>query len=1183
MKTQHQTLGWIAASAMCIAALVASLFSAYRQIETAAAATGHTQRVISGANGVLSTLKDAETGQRGFLLTGDERFLEPYLDASGSLKAEIDSLSRLTRDTAANGHLQAITPLVDAKMAELKRLIDLRRSRGLIAAQAAVSAGAGRRIMDTIRTEMDGFIEQEQARHTTQEMAFRSTMQRLFAVIALASLLASLMGMGIAYLVYRQSRQRAKEQVYLETRHLLAIQQATNQELKTANETLQVSEERLAVTLNSIGDGVIATDAQGRVTLLNPLAESLTGWSHAEALGRPVDEVFLIVNQETRLPATIPVMEALSSGTIQGLANHTILIARGGTECDIADSCAPIRGHDKQVVGAVLVFRDVTAEYAVQRSLRAQEFYTRSLIESNIDAMVATDPSGCITDVNQQMVNLTGFSRVEMIGSPFKRYFSDPERAQAGILRVLVDKRVSDYELTTRPRVGPETVVSYNASVFLDRDGNIEGVFAAARDITERRRLDTLLIEKNTELERARSVADKANLAKSEFLATMSHEIRTPMNGVIGMLDVLEQSSLNGPQLEMTNVIHDSAFALLTVINDILDFSKIEANKLETELVPMSIGDTVESACTNMNQLATKKNVELTLFVDPAIPASVLGDPGRIRQVLINLTNNAIKFSSQLNRVGRVSVRAILSERLDRKCTVDFQVCDNGIGIDESTRARLFNAFIQADNSITRTFGGTGLGLAISGKLVELMGGTIAVQSVLTQGSNFTVRLPFTESDEAVPPVAEPGVLQGLHCLVLVGTNGMGEDIVSYLTHANAIVERAADMEAAQRWVQAHPDGLCVVIVDVADCQTTASALRRVFREQPGQERHFVVIGRGKRRRPRVETLDVVSVDGNLLTRNALLHTVAIAAGMDITPAIDTLQVPVKSAPAPTTRDEARREGRLILVAEDNEYNQKVILQQLMLLGRTADIANNGREALKRWESGDYGILLADLHMPEMDGYELTTAIRAAEIGDAHIPIIAFTANALKGEAEHCIAMGMDDYLSKPVQMVRLKAMLKKWQPVVASGMMPLDSPAADAPTITHPPATQAAASPWVIPVDVKVLEALVGSDITVLCEFLRDFRTSSARAAGDLRTAHASGLTATVQALAHKLKSSARAVGALRLGGLCAELEAAGQENNAAGLNLIEPQFEKEFARVDRFLLGYLSMRSDETTETGA
>ncbi len=1179
MKTQHQTLGWIAASALCISALVVSLFGAYRQIEAAAEATQHTQRVLSGANGVLSTLKDAETGQRGFLLTGDERFLEPYLDASGSIKAEIDSLGRLTQSSDAKGHLQAILPLVDAKMTELKRLIDLRRSSGLMAAQAAISAGPGRLLMDSIRTEIDGFIEQEQLRYAAQESTFQSTMGRLFVVIALASLLAALLGMGIAYLVFRQSRQHAKEQVYLETQHLLAVQQATNLELKRANETLQVSEERLAVTLKSIGDGVIATDAQGRVTLLNPLAELLTGWTQAEAHGRPVDEVFHIVNQETRLPAAIPVMEALSSGTIQGLANHTVLIARGGTECDIADSCAPIRGHDTQVVGAVLVFRDVTAEYAIQKSLRAQQFYTRSLIESNIDAMIATDPSGHITDVNQQMVALTGFSREQMMGSPFKNYFSDPERAQAGILRVLSEKRVSDYELTTRPKVGPETVVSYNASVFLDRDGNIEGVFASARDITERRRMDTLLLEKNTELERARSIADKANRAKSEFLATMSHEIRTPMNGVIGMLDVLEQSSLNGPQLEMTNVIHDSAFALLAVINDILDFSKIEANKLETERVPMSIADTVESACVNMNQFAMKKGVELTLFVDPAIPASVLGDPGRIRQVLINLTNNAIKFSSKLNRVGRVSVRAILSERLDRNCTVDFQVCDNGIGIDESTRARLFNAFIQADNSITRTFGGTGLGLAISGQLVELMGGTIVVQSVLTEGSNFTVRLPFAESDDVLLPGTTPGVLQGLRCLVLVGTNGMGEDIVSYLTHASAIVERATSMEVAQRWIQAHPGGLCVVIADVADCQTTAGALRRAFSQQSGQERHFVVIGRGKRRLPRVEALDVVSVDGNLLTRNALLHTVAIAAGIDIAPAIDTQDEPVRFAPAPATRDAARREGRLILVAEDNEYNQKVILQQLMLLGRTADIANNGREALKRWQSGDYGILLADLHMPEMDGYELTTAIRAAETGDAHIPIIAFTANALKGEAEHCIAVGMDDYLSKPVQMVQLKAMLKKWQPVVASGMMPLESPGIDASTTLGTATANAAASPWVVPVDVKVLEALIGNDITVLCEFLRDFRTSAARTAGDLRTAHGAGQPATVHALAHKLKSSARAVGALRLGALCADLEAAGQENRADTLSLIVPEFEKEFARVDRFLLGYLSMRSDKTS----
>jgi anti-sigma regulatory factor (Ser/Thr protein kinase) len=222
------------------------------------------------------------------------------------------------------------------------------------------------------------------------------------------------------------------------------------------------------------------------------------------------------------------------------------------------------------------------------------------------------------------------------------------------------------------------------------------------------------------------------------------------------------------------------------------------------------------------------------------------------------LTNNAIKFSSRPEWDGRVSVRAILTERQDDRLVVEFQVTDNGIGIDEPTRARLFAAFIQADNSITRTFGGTGLGLAISAQLVDLMNGTIAVQSELGQGSTFTVRMPFAAIPAALVTTPESNLLQGLHCLVLVGPDGMGGDIVSYLNHERAVVERAVDMASAQAWINEHPSGLCVVIVDALDCKTTLAALLRMTRAQSGQQKHFVVIGRGKRRRPRVEASDLV-------------------------------------------------------------------------------------------------------------------------------------------------------------------------------------------------------------------------------------------------------------------------------------------------------------------------------------
>jgi CheY-like chemotaxis protein/HPt (histidine-containing phosphotransfer) domain-containing protein len=305
-------------------------------------------------------------------------------------------------------------------------------------------------------------------------------------------------------------------------------------------------------------------------------------------------------------------------------------------------------------------------------------------------------------------------------------------------------------------------------------------------------------------------------------------------------------------------------------------------------------------------------------------------------------------------------------------------------------------------------------------------------------------------------------------------------------------------------------------------------------------------------------------MDGNVLTRRALLNAVAIAAGRAKAPDRAGLPGSVKVALTPLSSEEARRRGSLILVAEDNEINQKVILQQLTLLGQTATIANNGREALVLWQTGDFGILITDLHMPGMDGYELTTAIRAAEAGRARIPIIAFTANALKGAVERCLAVGMDDYLSKPVQLVNLKSMLEKWLPIVASDPILDEPPSTEPASPTLPSAAVSGA------VDVNVLRALIGNDDALIREFLQDFRVSAAKIAVELRPACDAGEAAAAGALAHKLKSSARSVGALALGELCAELEKAGNGGDTAALAALMPSFEQGMADVEHCLASY-------------
>ena len=373
MKLTHKAIGVLLISALLLATGLGLAFWSYKQVALVAEARKHTGKVLNQADDLLSDLKDAETGQRGYLITGDENFLQPYLTVRERIEGRMQKLRETVEIEKAKEHLNVIAPLMEAKLTELALVIELRRKHNEAAAQKRVSSGQGKQLMDSIRREMDHFVEIEEAAYAESDAQFLFNMRRLFAILVIASMLIILAAVAFAYLIVLQTRQRLREQALLETQHLLETQEALNYELEQANATLQVSEEKLAVTLNSIGDAVIATDANACVTSLNPLAEQLTGWSMEQAAGKHIGDVFTIINKDTRLSVAIPVMDALTNGTVQGLANHTVLLARNGLEYDIADSCAPIRSRQGEIIGTVLVFRNVTDEYAAQHTLHVQQ------------------------------------------------------------------------------------------------------------------------------------------------------------------------------------------------------------------------------------------------------------------------------------------------------------------------------------------------------------------------------------------------------------------------------------------------------------------------------------------------------------------------------------------------------------------------------------------------------------------------------------------------------------------------------------------------------------------------------------------------------------------------------------------------------------------------------------------
>jgi PAS domain S-box-containing protein len=676
------------------------------------------------------------------------------------------------------------------------------------------------------------------------------------------------------------------------------------------------------------------------------------------------------------------------------------------------------------VRGALVMLQDITGR-------KEAETQRDRLFDLSLDLTCLADPAGRFKRVNPAFTKVLGWSADELLSRPFIEFVHPEDRAR------------TIHEIESRP---PGAPIEQFENRYVCKDGStrwlswkaiqLEGlIYATARDVTESRRA-------TQQLEQARADAEAASRAKSAFLATMSHEIRTPMNGVIGMIEVLSQTPLSSDQGDMVTTVRESANALLTLIDDILDFSKIEAGRLHIERVPLSIAHLVDGLCQSLTHVAERAGVKLAKCVSPDLPKVVLSDDTRLRQVLYNLVGNAIKFSGgRPEKPGAVcvTVEAAPHPSGPNWAQISFKVSDNGIGMSAETLPKLFKPFTQAEASTTRRFGGTGLGLAICRRLCELMGGEVSAQSVLGEGSTFSVSLPLE--------IGQPA-----------------DDVHRALSHGGGA-------------------------------------------------------GRG---------------------------TARIA----------------QAGPAPSIA-QARELGRLILVAEDDAINQKVILRQLGLLGHAAEIAGDGREALALWRANRYALLLTDLHMPEMDGYELVETIRREEGDGKRLPIIALTANAVQGEAARAKAVGMDGYLTKPLQLARLQAVLDSHFPVD-------ESQAAATPVAAPEPAAERARA-----VDIDVLKGIVGDDPEIVRELLSDYQQSVGRLAAELRAHCDAGRGREAGAIAHKLKSSSRSVGALTLGDLCAELENAGKAGDLALLANWAKQFDAALAAVEQSLDQLLAVES--------
>ena len=975
------------AAGLLVALGAALAFRAFREIEEPAEDRKRAFILIDRADDFLSALKDAETGERGYALTGDEAFLEPYLAVRDRVGRQLNELRRLTSHPEAHRHLDAVAPLMDAKMAELAHVIALRRSGDMAGVLEVVGGGEGKRLMDSIRSEMRGFLSIEEALLTRHDEEFQAKLRRLFSAIVAASVAALLFALAFAFLIRRDTHHRLKSLVHLETRHLLEKEVDANRRLHDSNLALQISEEKLAVTLYSIGDGVIATDAEGRVTLLNPLAERLTGWTQAEATGLPVDDIFQIVNQESRRPLPVPVKDALTHGTVQGLANHAVLVARDGSERSVADSCAPIRDRDGLVVGAVLVFRDVTEEYAAEQALRDSTARIQAILNTAQDGIVTVRAGdGIIEDANPAAERMFGYAAGGLAGLSLGLLIpgtdvSEPARPEG-----------PGRDVSGRRKDGGEIPLEMAISEM--RMGGQRYITGILRDVTARRQAKEALLEAGALLRQKNAELESASQMKSEFLASMSHELRTPLNAIIGFSEVLRDGlmgELTEQQQRFVGDIFSSGTHLLSLINDILDLSKVEAGKMALDLESFDVPALLANGLSIVGESAATRHVQLRLETTGEL-GSIFADARKVKQIVYNLLSNAVKFAKE---GGQVTLRAGPVQRADvgrptgpkpRRSFpladsafaefLEISVADDGIGIPRDGLERLFLPFSQIDSGLARRFEGTGLGLAMVKLLAELHGGTVTVESVEGQGACFTVWLPLRRRairKELAPRHGAEASAGSLVALVVEADPRSAALIRVQLEAEGFSVLHAASAEAALVLVNQQP--LSLITLDVLLPDGDGWEFLGRLKRMPDARRIPVLIISILADRNKGFALGAAAVMQKPISRQELYESL-VDIGLFPLPPSGTLKV---------------------LVVDDDPKAVELAAVRLKGLASTILKAYGGRDAIDTALRELPDLIVLDLMMPEVSGFDVVEALKGNS-ETTKIPIVVVTAKQITAD-----------------------------------------------------------------------------------------------------------------------------------------------------------------------------------------